>query len=38
MAKEFMNLEKDDIVITTGSFPNTGESNPTNLMKIEKID
>ena len=38
MAKEFMNLEKDDIVITTGSFPNTGESNPTNLMKIERID
>ncbi|MBR2712017.1 MAG: pyruvate kinase, partial [Bacilli bacterium] len=38
MAKEFLNLEKDDIVITTGSFPNTGESNPTNLMKIERID
>ena len=38
MAKKFINLEKDDIVITTGSFPNTGESNPTNLMKIERID
>ena len=36
-AKEFMNLKKDDIIITTGSFPSTGESHPTNLMKIEKI-
>ena len=36
-AKEFMDLKKDDIVITTGSFPSTGESHPTNLMKIEKI-
>ena len=36
-AKEFMKLTKGDIVITTGSFPSTGESHPTNLMKIEKI-
>ena len=37
-AKEFMHLEKGDIVILTGSFPNTGVSRPTNLMKIEEID
>ena len=37
-AKEYMNLEKDDIIVLTGSFPNTGVSHPTNLMKIEKID
>ena len=36
-AKEFMKLTKGDIIITTGSFPSTGESHPTNLMKIEKI-
>jgi len=36
-AKEFMELEKGDIVITTGSFPNTGVQNLTNLMKIEEI-
>ena len=36
-AKQFMDLEKGDIVVTTGSFPNTGESRPTNLMKIEEI-
>ena len=36
-SKEFLNLKKGDIIITTGSFPNTGESHPTNLMKIEKI-
>lgn len=38
MGTEFMKLKTDDILITTGSFPNTGESSPTNLMKIEKID
>lgn len=36
-AKQFMDLEKGDIVVTTGNFPNTGESRPTNLMKIEEI-
>ena len=36
-AKQFMDLKKGDIVVTTGSFPNTGESRPTNLMKIEEI-
>lgn len=37
-AKEFMTLAKGDIVVTTGSFPNTGVSRPTNLMKIEEIN
>lgn len=37
-AKKFMELKSGDIVITTGSFPNTGESHPTNLMKIDRID
>ena len=36
-AREFMDLDKGDIVITTGSFPNTGIATPTNLMKIEEI-
>ncbi|MBQ6538981.1 MAG: pyruvate kinase [Bacilli bacterium] len=36
-SQKFMNLEKGDIIILTGSFPTTGESNPTNLMKIEEI-
>lgn len=36
-AKQFMDLERGDIVVTTGNFPNTGESRPTNLMKIEEI-
>lgn len=36
-AKQFMDLQKGDVVVTTGSFPNTGESRPTNLMKIEEI-
>jgi pyruvate kinase len=36
-AKEFMNLEKDDTVIITGGFPNTGVTKTTNLMKIEVI-
>lgn len=37
-AKEFMDLTTNDIIITTGSFPNTGEPRPTNLMKIERVD
>lgn len=36
-AKEFMDLNKGDIVVTTGSFPNIGIAQPTNLMKIEDI-
>jgi len=36
-AKEFMDLNVGDIVITTGNFPNTGIAKPTNLMKIEEI-
>lgn len=36
-AKEFMELNKGDIVVTTGSFPNIGIAQPTNLMKIEDI-
>ena len=36
-AREFMDLDKGDIVVTTGSFPNTGIATPTNLMKIEEI-
>ena len=36
-AKEFMNLNKDDTVIITGGFPNTGVKKTTNLMKIEVI-
>ena len=37
VAKESVELVKDDIVIFTGSFPNTGKPKPTNLMKIEQI-
>lgn len=37
-AKGYMPLEKGDIILLTGSFPNTGVSRPTNLMKIEEID
>ncbi len=36
-AKEAMDLDKGDIVVTTGSFPNIGIAQPTNLMKIEEI-
>lgn len=35
-AKQFMELEKDDIVVLTGGFPTTGRAK-TNLMKIEEI-
>ena len=36
-AKEAMDLEKGDVVVITGSFPNTGDNRQTNLMKIEEI-
>lgn len=36
-AKEFMELKAGDKIITTGSFPNIGVAQPTNLMKIEEI-
>ncbi len=36
-AKQFMDLQKGDIIVTTGSFPNTKKASPTNLMKIEEI-
>lgn len=36
-AKEFMPLEKKDIVVLTGGFPNTGIKKSTNLMKIEEV-
>lgn len=36
-AKKFMDLEKNDIVVITGGFPNTDENRTTNLMKIEEI-
>ena len=35
-AKEFMELQKDDIVVLTGGFPTIGRAK-TNLMKIEEI-
>ena len=35
-AKEFINLEKNDKIIITGGFPNTGKK-VTNFMKIEEI-
>ncbi len=37
LAKEFMDLQKGDIFVTTGGFPCTGEPKPTNLMKIDYI-
>lgn len=37
-AKEFMELRKGDLVVTTGGFPNNEVSRTTNLMKIEVID
>lgn len=36
-AKEFMPLNKKDIVIITGGFPNDLISKSTNLMKVEEI-
>ena len=37
-AKEYTDLVKGDIVITTGGFPNNAVSRTTNLMKIEVVD
>jgi pyruvate kinase len=34
-AKEFTNIEKDDLLIITGGFPNNSKT--TNFMKVEKI-
>ena len=36
-AKDFMELNKGDLVLTTGGFPNTRDDRTTNLMKIEEI-
>ncbi len=36
-AKGYMELHSKDIIITTGSFPNTEKNRPTNLMKIDEI-
>ena len=36
-AKEFMPMQKKDIVVLTGGFPNTGIKKSTNLMKIEEV-
>lgn len=36
-AKEQMGLTVGDKLVITGSFPNNGESRPTNFMKIEEI-
>ena len=37
-AKEYTDLVKGDIVITTGGFPNNAVSRTTYLMKIEVVD
>ena len=36
-ANEFIGLNKDDIILITGGFPNNTEFKTTNFMKIEKI-
>ena len=36
-AKEFMELNKGDLIVITGGFPNTEAKRITNLMKIEEI-
>ena len=36
-AKEFMPMEKKDVLVLTGGFPNTGIKKTTNLMKIEEV-
>jgi len=36
-AKEKFNIQKDDILIITGGFPNNTEIKLTNFMKIEQI-
>ena len=32
-----MNLDKDDLILITGGFPNNTEVKTTNFMKIERI-
>ena len=36
-AKEFMDLNKGDLIVITGGFPNNAPKRITNLMKIEEI-
>ena len=36
-AAEFLNLEKNDIIVITGGFPNNETTKKTNFMKIEEI-
>lgn len=36
-ANDFINLNKDDLILITGGFPNNAEEKITNFMKIEKI-
>ena len=36
-AKEFMELNKGDLIVITGGFPNSDPKRITNLMKIEEI-
>ena len=36
-AQEFMKLEKGDIILVTGGFPNNTEVKKTNFMKFEEI-
>lgn len=36
-ATKFMNLEKGDVIVITGGFPNNTEVKTTNFLKIEEI-
>ena len=36
-AAEFLNLQKGDIIVITGGFPNNSTTKKTNFMKIEEI-
>lgn len=36
-ATKFMNLEKEDVIVITGGFPNNTEVKTTNFLKIEEI-
>ena len=36
-AMEFASLEKKDIIVITGGFPNDSTVKSTNLMKIEEV-
>ena len=36
-AKAFMPLEKKDVVVITGGYPNNDVNRTTNLMQIEEI-